>query len=133
MSVVVERVPVVFGRMSGISTPFQIASGNVALHDILDHSSREQSVELALEECQVDDVERSLRDERVVEDGLLVCLAPAMSPLIVHSIHLHPVTLITGSAAASTRRGVVPLRHSRHAPQDSMATLVLVYRTKFRA
>jgi len=88
LGVIVERVPVMFRRMTGIPAPFQVAASHITFHDILDHSPRDESVDSALEERQVE-VERRLRSERVVEDCLLVGLAPAMSPVIVDPLHVH--------------------------------------------
>lgn len=78
-----------FRWVASVTTPLQVTACHLALDDVFDHTSRQQRVELALEERQVD-VETILRNERVVEDGLLVSLAPAMGPVIVHSLHIHP-------------------------------------------
>jgi len=75
--------------MTCIPAPFQVPPSDIALDDVLDHAPRKQRVYRALEQRQVE-MERSLRDERVVENGLLVSLAPAMRPVIVHSLHIHP-------------------------------------------
>ena len=90
LAVVVKRVPVMLRRMSRVPTPFQVTASHVVFHDVLHHSPREQRVYLALEERQID-VERGLGSEGVVEDGLLVSLAPAVCPVVVYPLHVHPV------------------------------------------
>ena len=87
--IIVEGVPVVLWWMSRIPTPRQVSLGDVVLDEVLNHSSWEQSVKFSLEESYVD-VERSLGVEGVVEDRLLVGLAPAVSPTVSDTIHVHP-------------------------------------------
>jgi len=91
LRVVVERVPVMFRRMSRVPAPFQVTASDVAFHDVLHHSPRKQPVYLALEEREVD-VERGLGSEGVVEDGLLVGLAPAVRPAVIDPFHIHPAS-----------------------------------------
>ena len=63
LSVIVENIPVVFARVSGIPAPCQILLGSVVLHNEFHHAPREQSVKFALDE-------RSRKSFRFVEvDG----------------------------------------------------------------
>jgi len=87
--VVVQCIPVMLRWMPGVTAPFQVAASRVIFDEVLHHAPRKQCMYLALEERQVD-VERSLRSERVVENGLLISLAPAMRPVVVDSFHVHP-------------------------------------------
>ena len=101
--IVVERIPVVLGRMAAVPTPLQVAASHVAFHYVLHHSARQQGMQLALEEGEVQ-MERRLGRKRVVEDGLLVCLAPAVSPAEVHALHIHPATTTTTTTTTNVKR-----------------------------
>jgi len=86
--IVIQRVPVMFRGVSRIPAPVQIPPCDIALNNIFHHTARKQPVCLALEELKVD-VERVFGSESVVKDGLLVSLTPTMSPVILHSFHVH--------------------------------------------
>ena len=90
MFVIVEYIPVVLRWMSSGPAPLQIALSNFTFCNVLSKLPREETVELALVEGQVPRV-RSLLSIGVVEDGLLVFLAPAVAPPVVDTVHFHPV------------------------------------------
>ena len=92
MHVVIQHVPVVLARMTGVPAPLEISLTDFALDDVLHHATREQAVELSLEEGQI---ERRpfLRLHRIEEDRLLVGLAPTVRPVVHDARHLHSTKL----------------------------------------
>ena|SRR6218665_2469914 len=89
--IVVDRIPVVLRWVTGIPAPFEVLSSVLTLDDILGQTPGEERVQLTFEEGEWNGV-RSLALEGVVEDRLLVGLAPSMRPAVFHPIQLHPKT-----------------------------------------
>ena len=86
--VVVQHVPVVLARVARVPAPLEVSLTDFALDNVLYHATREQAVELSLEEGQI---ERRpfLRLHRIEEDRLLVGLAPTVRPVVHDARHLH--------------------------------------------
>lgn len=88
MPVIVERVPVMFRWMARQDTPLQVLLANLVFDNVFHKPRAEQAVDLALVEREV--VCRRLAVHHgVVEDGLLIGLAPAMRPHVVHAFGVH--------------------------------------------
>jgi hypothetical protein len=88
VAIVVEGVPVVFRWVTRVTAPLKVLLGHAVLHHILNHAPREHAVKFSLEVGQVVG-QRLSGPHCVVEDGLLVGLAPSVRPIKVYSLRFH--------------------------------------------
>ena len=76
--------------VSGVPTPVQVPFPVLTFHDKLDHLPGEETVQLSLEEGEIEG-DWLFRGVCLEENRLLIGAAPSVCPLVLNTLHLHPI------------------------------------------